>query len=446
MKRLALSVSLSLVTAIAAGATFASTPSRPSLQQPQGAPATPPAATPSQTATSVDVIAQSILSGFGADGRSDAAVAKANAVVAEIAKAYRELPTLTDTMTLTIDVMGKVDTITFAVALGKGSDARLAMQGATMVALDGQMTLIADEPSDRALRLPLKGDLMNTLREALPNFAPPVTILDLRAGRPLTSEALGLLALRNPRLAGYREDQKRAHLLVLGDNGASQVSVDAGTRLILESHALFTPPDAPAGFVMDVKVTHENAVADSLGAPLMVHIGDRRIVTSLEDFMPTARMIAPGEVVPAWSMRSLEGTTVSLADLRGSVVVIDFWASYCAPCKRAMPYVDEFAKWAAQSGKPIKVFAVNTLESGDADARIAEATTWWRAQKFSLTCLMDIDDGVSESMGIRVLPTTLVIDPNGVLSSVLQSFDAARPGKTVDDLKEAVEKALAPKG
>jgi thiol-disulfide isomerase/thioredoxin len=413
-----------------------------------GAQATPPAPTavPTPPATQhvgAEVIAADLLAAFDAQARSEASVAKANGLLVEIANAYRTVPTLTDTMTLTIESLGNSNSLTFAVALGKGSDARLAMQGATMIALDGQMTLIADEPADRVLRVPLKGDLINTLRETLPNFAPPVTMLDLRAGRPLTSEALGLLALENPRVAGLRQVTGASEILVVGDNGASLVTVDASTKLIASSKALFTPPGAPAGMVMQVGIVHETKVAEAFEAPLAVHIGNRRIVTSLEEYMPTMRMIAVGEPVPAWTMRGLDGATVSLADLKGSVVVLDFWASYCAPCKRAMPYVDEFAKWAESSGKPIRVFAVNTLESGDAAGRVETASAWWSEQHFTLGCLMDIDDGVAESMGIRVMPTTLIIGPDGVLRAIHQAFDPARPGALVDELKAAAEKALA---
>ena len=434
MHRTGLVLPILLAGAVALAAAPATQPLRQSAPPAAPAPATP------------DAIAQPITSLFDAAARGEAAVAKANALLAEIAKAYRDAPTLTDEMTLTIGVMDNVTTETFAVALGKGSDARLAIPGATFLAADGQLTLVADEPADKALRLPLKGDLMATLRESLPNFSLPVTILDLRAGRPLTSEALGMLALRNPRIAGLREADGRVQLLVLGENGASGVSVDPATHHLVETHVLFTPPDAPPGMAMELTLAHKTAVAESLGSPLSVFLGERKIVTSVEDFMPSIRMIEPGAAVPTWTMRSLDGTTVSLADLRGSVVVLDFWASYCAPCKRAMPYVDEFAKWAAQSGKPIKVFAVNTLESGDAAARVESATAWWRQERFSMPCLMDIDDGVARSMGIAVMPTTLIIGPDGVLRAVHQSFDPVRPGRTVEELKAAVEKALAAKG
>lgn len=434
MNRFAIAATLSLVSA----AVLAAPLSFP-VQAPPAATAQPPAN--ADAGPSGDAVASTILAKYTGESRSAASVAKANALMLEVATAYRELPTLTDTLTLTIDALGNTDTVTFAVALGKGSDARLAMQGATMVSLDGQVTLVADEPADRALRVPLRGDLMTTLRETLGNFAPPVTILDLRAGRPLTSEALGLLALESPVVAGLREEGGKRWILVVGANGASEVSVDGATKLLGDAQALFAPPGAPEGFVMNVSIKHEAVVAAALSAPIVAHVGDRRIVTSIEDYLPTTKMIEVGQPAPTWTMRSLDGAEVKLADLKGSVVVLDFWASYCAPCKRAMPYLDEFARWAASSGKPIRVFAVNTLESGDAAARVAGATDWWRDQKFSLACLMDIDDRVADAMGIRVLPTTVVIGPDGVVRAIQQHLDSAQPGKLVDDLKAAVEKA-----
>ena len=70
-----------------------------------------------------------------------------------------------------------------------------------------------------------------------------------------------------------------------------------------------------------------------------------------------------GQPAPDVTLRTLDGGTVRLAGLRGSVVVIDFWATWCVPCWEALEHTEELAAWAKSSGLPVKVFALNTMES-----------------------------------------------------------------------------------
>lgn len=68
-----------------------------------------------------------------------------------------------------------------------------------------------------------------------------------------------------------------------------------------------------------------------------------------------------GEVAPDFNMLLLDGTRVKLADLRGQVVVLNFWATWCAPCKVELPLLDAYYR--VQKERGLRVFAVATEDS-----------------------------------------------------------------------------------
>ncbi|WP_231627619.1 TlpA disulfide reductase family protein [Novosphingobium sp. AAP1] len=82
-------------------------------------------------------------------------------------------------------------------------------------------------------------------------------------------------------------------------------------------------------------------------------------------FAPTAPALAKDPVVgqpaPPFDLRLIDGTKLSLADLKGQVVVLNFWATWCGPCKAELPLLDQY--YALQQKHGLRVFAVTTEDS-----------------------------------------------------------------------------------
>jgi peroxiredoxin len=137
-----------------------------------------------------------------------------------------------------------------------------------------------------------------------------------------------------------------------------------------------------------------------------------------------------GGETPAIELEDLEGRLHRLADYRGKTVLVNFWATWCAPCREEMPSIDRLR--AALEGKPFVVLAVNVGEG----ARTARAF----AQKMPLgfPLLLDRDTRTTRAWGARLLPASFVVGPDGrIRYTYLGAIDWAR-----DDVRVAIERLM----
>ncbi|MCL6429852.1 MAG: TlpA family protein disulfide reductase [Anaerolineae bacterium] len=151
------------------------------------------------------------------------------------------------------------------------------------------------------------------------------------------------------------------------------------------------------------------------------------VVASLAGCAPDARVgTQKGEVAPDFSLPALEGGEKSLRDYRGRVVLLNFWATWCGPCRAEMP--DMQAVYEELSGRGFVVVAVNGGEGRDRVQSFVE--------EFGLTfpVLVDEERGVLRQYGVRGFPTTFVIDGDGVIQQVI--VGGPLPGSAVRRLVE----------
>ena len=128
-----------------------------------------------------------------------------------------------------------------------------------------------------------------------------------------------------------------------------------------------------------------------------------------EDPAPSATAVAPTpEPARDFSLTTLDGATVSLADLRGQWVVLNFWATWCPPCVQEMPYLNQLA-----AARELQVLGVNFNEDDHA------VRTFVVDHGITFPILMDPDDITLLVYGVRALPRTFVIDPDGMVVHTL---------------------------
>ena len=123
---------------------------------------------------------------------------------------------------------------------------------------------------------------------------------------------------------------------------------------------------------------------------------------------PAAALV--GKPAPNFKLADASGKSVSLSDLKGSVVVLDFWATWCGPCRGELPVLDKVA--AARANDGVKTFAINLKEDPDKVGRFVDET------KLGLNVLFDRDGKVSEKFLVDGIPQTVVIDRAGIVRHV----------------------------
>ncbi len=127
-----------------------------------------------------------------------------------------------------------------------------------------------------------------------------------------------------------------------------------------------------------------------------------------------------GQPAPAFSLPAATGDPVSLDKLRGKVVYVDFWASWCAPCKRSFPFMNELQQKYGSRG--LSVVAVNV------DKKRSDAERFLQATPASFTIVYDAAGTTPAAFGVPGMPTSYLVDPAGRVVYVEQGFhDDRRP-------------------
>ena len=117
-----------------------------------------------------------------------------------------------------------------------------------------------------------------------------------------------------------------------------------------------------------------------------------------------------GKLAPDFQLPNLEGQSISLSDFRGEPVLVNFWASWCPPCRYEMLFIQEvYEEWSASG---LVVLAINKGES------LSTLNDFIQSGNFSFPVLLDINQHVALEYNAWSIPATFFIDKDGMIQAI----------------------------
>lgn len=144
----------------------------------------------------------------------------------------------------------------------------------------------------------------------------------------------------------------------------------------------------------------------------------------------SAASVQANDAAPDFTLKSTTGDNVRLAEQRGTVVMLNFWASWCAPCRKEMPLLDELYQRYKDAG--FVLYGVNVESDTAAADKLLEDIP------VSFPVLYDPTSEVSKLYSVDAMPTTILIDRDGNIRHVNRGYRSGDEEKYRTQIKELI--------
>lgn len=158
-------------------------------------------------------------------------------------------------------------------------------------------------------------------------------------------------------------------------------------------------------FIVDKTVLQNEGIVNRVGLT-----GKYKKLDNVAD-LPVG--LAEGNLAPDFSLLDLNGNPVQLSDYRGKKVLVNFWATWCPPCKTEMPYMQEMYEKYREDG--FEILAVNSTVTEKSREDVVDFVAEY---ELTFPIPMDEKNRVSSDYEIMAFPTSFFIDSDGVIRSV----------------------------
>jgi peroxiredoxin len=142
------------------------------------------------------------------------------------------------------------------------------------------------------------------------------------------------------------------------------------------------------------------------------------VAMALVSVLPTtmSAQLNIGDAAPSWTLQDLSGKTVQLSDFKGKVVILNFWATWCTPCREEIPSFIALQSKYSENG--LVIVGVSMDQGGPAIVKAFADT-----QMINYPIVLGDPLIAASYGGIMILPTTFVIDRDGKITNIQEGFD-----------------------
>lgn len=355
--------------------------------------------------------------------QNEGALQRARETLQASAHAYQQVVALRDVFTYTVTTPKAVlAPKTLEITLGSGDRAALEDPLIEAVAVDGNLFVTKSDAPGKYVVQPYSGDFAKALDGVVGEQGWPLEPLQIamRLGKGMDGwlTALRFKQLAPLQISGYEKktDDGRSldEIHFRAENGWLDADFDSTThflfRISFEAHPLGAPRDV---FIKVVGECAPKVLANARNLVTFDPSGKAAVadLTSLD-----SAQLPTGKPAPSFELENLAGKNVSLRQFKGSVVVLEFWASWCAPCWKTLQETQHLSEWASHSGSPIAVLSIDTMEQfASAEEIRNNASEFFRSQGFTMSSLLDRKSETFRAFGTPGLPSMVIIASDGTI-------------------------------